>query len=131
VIRRSLALASAPFRQRTKSESATRSQRPCCSFDDAAGHGVDAFSVPTCGRHAQFKVFGMPGYWFKFYDPNSRSEKLGAAVLADDDEAVAFARRVIRELIGSDEKHATWRVEITARERKVASMPFASAATSE
>ena len=35
------------------------------------------------------------------------------------------------ETIGSDEKHATWRVEITARERKVASMPFASAATSE
>jgi hypothetical protein len=76
-------------------------------------------------------VFGMPGYRFEFYDPNSRSEKLGAAVLADDDEAVAFARRLIRELIGSDEKHATWRLEITARERKVASMPFASAATAE
>ena len=73
----------------------------------------------------------MPSYRFKSYDPNSRSEKLGAAVLADDDEAVAFARRVIRELIGSDEKHAAWRVEITVRERKVASMPFAFAATAE
>ena len=30
----------------------------------------------------QFKVFGMPSYRFKFYDPNSRSEKLGSAVLA-------------------------------------------------
>jgi hypothetical protein len=37
-------------------------------------------------------------------DPDSRSEKLGAAVLADDDEAVAFAQRVMRELIHSDEQ---------------------------
>ena len=91
---------------------------------------MDAFSDPTCGRHAQFKVFGMPGYRFKFYDPNSRSEKLGAAVLADDDEAVAFAQRVTRELIHGDEQlYATWMVKITAKEREVASMPFASNAT--
>ncbi len=74
----------------------------------------------------------MPSYRFKFYDPNSRSEKLGAAVLADDDEAVAFAQRVMRELIHSDEQlYATWMVKITAKERKVASMPFASNATAE
>ena len=48
---------------------------------------------------ASVQVFGMPSYRFKFYDPNSRSAKLGAAVLADDDEAVAFAQRVMRELI--------------------------------
>jgi hypothetical protein len=72
----------------------------------------------------------MPSYRFKFYDPNSRSEKLGAAVLADDDEAVAFAQRVMRELIHSDEQlYATWMVNITAKEREVASMPFASNAT--
>jgi len=58
----------------------------------------------------------MPSYRFKFYDPNSRSEKLGAAVLADDDEALSFAKRVVRELIHSDEKlYATWKVELTAR----------------
>ena len=71
----------------------------------------------------------MPSYRLKFYDPNSRSEKLGAAVLADDNEAVAFAQRVARKLIHSDEKtYAKWSVEITARERKVACMPFSSEA---
>jgi hypothetical protein len=75
-------------------------------------------------------VFGMPSYRFKFYDPNSRSEKLGAAVLADDDEAVAFAQRVMPELIHSDgQLYATWMVKITAKDRKVAGMPFASDAT--
>ena len=44
----------------------------------------------------QFKVFRMPSYRFKFYDPNSRSEKLGSAVLVDDEEAVGFAQRVVR-----------------------------------
>jgi hypothetical protein len=72
----------------------------------------------------------MPSYRFKFYDPNSRSEKLGAAVLADDDEAVAFAQRVIRELVHSDEQlYAGWMVKITTKERNVASIPFASHAT--
>jgi hypothetical protein len=71
----------------------------------------------------------MPSYRFKFYDPNSRSEKLGAAVLADDNEAVAFAERVMRELIRSDEElYATWMTKITEKERTVASMPFASEA---
>jgi hypothetical protein len=85
------------------------------------------FRFPLWARHGQCKVFGMPSYRFKFYDPNSRSEKLGAAVLADDDEAVAFAQRVMRELIHSDEQlYATWMVKITAKERKVASMPFMS-----
>jgi hypothetical protein len=74
----------------------------------------------------------MPSYRFKFYDPISRSEKLGAAVLADDDDAVAFAQRVMRELIHTDDKlYAKWIVEITARERKVASKPFTYEATVE
>jgi hypothetical protein len=72
----------------------------------------------------------MPSYRFKFYDPNSRSEKLGAAVLADDDEAVAFAQRVIRELIHGEQLYAECMVKITAKEREVASMPFASNAAS-
>jgi hypothetical protein len=74
----------------------------------------------------------MPSYRFKFFDPNSRSQKLGAAVLAGDDEAVAFAQRVIRELIRSDEKlHAAWKVEITARQRKVANIPFRAESMAE
>ena len=88
------------------------------------------FRFPLWAWHGQCKVFGMPSYRFKFYDPNSRSEKLGAAVLADDDEAVAFAQRVMRELIHSDEQlYVTWVVKITAKERNIASMPFASDAT--
>jgi hypothetical protein len=70
-------------------------------------------------------VIGMPSYRFKFYDPNSRSEKRGAAVLASDNEAVGFAHRVIRQLIHDDKKlYAMWMVEITARDRKVATLPF-------
>jgi len=67
----------------------------------------------------------MPSYRFKFYDPNSRSEKRGAAVLASDNEAAQLAHRVIRELIHDDEKlYTMWMVEITARDRKVATFSF-------
>ena len=56
-------------------------------------------------------------------------KKLGAAVLSDDDEAVAFAKLVIRELINRDAKlYATWTMEVTAGRRSVASVPFESAA---
>jgi hypothetical protein len=51
-------------------------------------------------------------------------------VLADDDEAVAFAQRIVRELIRSDQQlYATWIAKITEKECTVASMPFASDAT--
>src|SRR6267154_1446222 len=86
--------------------------------------------LPRCGRISGHHfmprrvpgVLCMPSYRFKFYDPNSRSEKLGAAVLADDNEAVAFAQRVMRELVRSDETlYATWMTKITEKERTVAS----------
>ena len=74
----------------------------------------------------------MPNYRFKFYDPNGGSEKLGAAVFVEDDEAIGFVHRVIRELIHSDEKlYTTWKVDITTRERKLASVSFAAEATPE
>jgi hypothetical protein len=70
----------------------------------------------------------MPNYRFKVHDIRSGSKKLGAAVLADDDEALAFAKRVIRELIHSDAKlYTTWTMEVTAGKRTVASVPFESA----
>jgi hypothetical protein len=63
----------------------------------------------------------------RLVDSVTGAEKLGAAVLADDDEAVAFAKRVIRELIHRDAKlYATWMMEITAGKRSVASVPFES-----
>jgi hypothetical protein len=71
----------------------------------------------------------MPNYRFKAHDSVTGAEKLGAAVLADDDEAVAFAKLVIRELINRDAKlYATWTMEVTAGRRSVASVPFESAA---
>jgi hypothetical protein len=92
---------------------------------------------PWCGRIAsshfmlrRFQVsFECPVTRPKFYDPNSRSEKLGAAMLADDDAAVAFAQRVMRELLHSDKTlYGTWIVNITAKECTLASI-LASDAT--
>jgi hypothetical protein len=69
----------------------------------------------------------VPNYRFKAHDIRTGSEKLGAAVLADDDEALAFAKRVIRELIHSDAKlYTTWTMEVAGK-RTVASVPFESA----
>jgi hypothetical protein len=70
----------------------------------------------------------MPNYRFKAHGIPTESEKSGAAVLADDDEALAFAKRVIRELIHSDAKlYSAWTMEVTAGARNVASVPFESA----
>jgi hypothetical protein len=69
----------------------------------------------------------MPNYRFKAHDSVTGTEKRGAAVLADDDEALAFAKRVIRELIHRDAKlYATWKMEVAAGRRSVASIPFES-----
>ena len=69
----------------------------------------------------------MPNYRFRAHDSVTGAEKLGAAALADDDEAVAFAKRVIRELIHRDAKlYATWTMVVTAGSRSVASAAFES-----
>ena len=53
-------------------------------------------------------------------------------MFVEDEEAIGFAHRVIRELIHSDEKlYTTWKVDITTRERKLASVSFAAEATPE
>ena len=69
----------------------------------------------------------MPNYKFKVHDVSIGSEKLGAAVLADDDEALGFAQRVIRELAHSDAIYATGTMEISTGKRKVACITFESA----
>jgi hypothetical protein len=67
----------------------------------------------------------MPNYRFKAYNGVTGAEKLGAAVLGDDNEARAFAKRVILELIRRDAKlYATWTMEVTVGKRNVASVPF-------
>jgi hypothetical protein len=73
----------------------------------------------------------MPNYRFKVHDGGTGSETLGAAVLGDDGEALAFANRVIRELKHHDAKlySKSWTIEVTAGKRGVASVPFNSEAT--
>ena len=75
----------------------------------------------------------MPNYRFKAHDRSAGAEESGAAVLADDDEALAFANRVIREMMRRDTKRYTtsWTMEITAGKRSVASVPFESDATED
>jgi hypothetical protein len=66
----------------------------------------------------------MPNYKFKAHD-SSGSERAAAAVLADDDEAVALARRVIAELMKQDaELYTTWTMDVVAGKRSVSSIPF-------
>jgi hypothetical protein len=66
----------------------------------------------------------MPNYRFKAHDGNG-SEKLGAAVLTNDDEALAFAKRIIQEMLQGDAgRYAAWTMEITAGKRNVGSIIF-------
>ena len=69
----------------------------------------------------------MPHYKFKVHDVSAEFEKLGAAVLADDHEALGFAERVIRELARGDAIYATGTIEITTGKRTVACIAFESA----
>jgi len=69
----------------------------------------------------------MPNYKFKVHDVSSGSEKLGAAVLADDDEALGFAQRVIRELVQGDAIYAKATMEVVTGKREVARIKFESA----
>jgi hypothetical protein len=74
----------------------------------------------------------MPNYRFRAHDSVTGVEKLGAAILTDDDEALAFAKRVIQELIHRDSKlYATWTMEVTAGKRSIASVSFESDATED
>jgi hypothetical protein len=86
----------------------------------------------SCGFVDPTGFAEMPNYRFKAHGgPAGDEEKTGAAVLADDDDALAFANRVIRELMRQDSKRYTtsWMMEITAGTRSVASLPFEPAAT--
>jgi hypothetical protein len=69
----------------------------------------------------------MPNYRFKVLDMTTGSEKLGAAVLGDDDEAVDFAQRMIRKLIQSD---TTGSLEVTTGKRTVHHITFESGSVS-
>ena len=52
-------------------------------------------------------------------------EKLGAMELANDGEALAFGKRVIRDLMHEGtEQYTGWTVDVNEAERAVGSIPF-------
>jgi hypothetical protein len=66
----------------------------------------------------------MPNYRFKVRD-RAGAERLAAAVLADDDEAITFAKRVMTELVHRHaDLYSAGRIEIIAGKRSLATMPF-------
>jgi hypothetical protein len=82
------------------------------------------------GVQNAIEVWRMPNYRFKVHDMSTGSEKLGAAVLGDDEEALAFAQRMIRKLVQSDIIYSTGSVEITTGSRKVHQITFESGSVS-
>ena len=57
-------------------------------------------------------------------DGGRRVEGLGSMGLTGDDEALAFGKRVIRDLMLGDQRFAGWMMDITAGERPVGSIPL-------
>jgi hypothetical protein len=52
-------------------------------------------------------------------------ENLGSMQLANDDEALAFGKRMIRDLIRERaEQYAGWTVDVAEDDRAVGSIPF-------
>jgi hypothetical protein len=67
----------------------------------------------------------MPIYHFTLYADATKSEDLGYMPMADDAEALAFARRIIRELMQRySAEYAGSSMHITEGERAVSSIPF-------
>jgi hypothetical protein len=57
-------------------------------------------------------------------DNGSGREELGGMALADDAEAIAFAKQVIQDLKSYADQYARWSMEITEGERIVGTIPF-------
>lgn len=67
----------------------------------------------------------MPHYHFCLQNEGDRIDDLGGLVLANDAAALAFGRRVIRELLHNNpEQHACWMMDITECDRIVHSIPL-------
>jgi hypothetical protein len=67
----------------------------------------------------------MPIYHFTLYADATNSADLGYMPMADDADALAFARRIIRELMQRHSgEYADSSMHITEGERPVGSIPF-------
>jgi hypothetical protein len=70
----------------------------------------------------------MAGYHFEIRSTKD-TEDLGGMDLADDAEAVAFGKRIIRDLMDrAAEQYESWTMEIRESERVVRSLPFKQSA---
>jgi hypothetical protein len=69
----------------------------------------------------------MPSYRFSIHGNGRHSrENAGWMTLADDDEAVAFAKAVIRDLLhGNAMRYTRSIMDVTQGERAVVGIPFA------
>jgi hypothetical protein len=74
----------------------------------------------------------MIHYRFTIHNGSTKTESLGGASLNDDAEALAFGKRVIRDLMGKSTKppnpYAGWTMDITEGERTVESIPLVEGA---
>jgi hypothetical protein len=67
----------------------------------------------------------MLAYSFAVRNSATEIEKLGSMELANDDAALAFGKRMIRDLMREGaEQYARWTMDIAEDERAVASIPF-------
>ena len=65
----------------------------------------------------------MLHYRFTIHNGTDKTESLGGASLDDDAEALAFGKRVIRDLMGKS-TYVGWTMDISESERTVGSIPF-------
>jgi hypothetical protein len=67
----------------------------------------------------------MLAYSFAVRNSATEIEKLGSMELANDDAALAFGKRMIRDLMREGaEQYPRWTMDIAEDERAVASIPF-------
>jgi hypothetical protein len=76
------------------------------------------------GAEADPWVLVMRAYRFKIHN-GTESENLGILALADDDDAIAFGKSNIRDLMaGAAKQYSGWVMDITEGERVVCNIPF-------
>ena len=66
----------------------------------------------------------MLTYHFTLRNDGAQVDDLGFMGLADDGEALVFAKQVIRDLMRGDRNYSGWIMEITEGERLVGNIPF-------
>jgi hypothetical protein len=80
-----------------------------------------------CGTYNSTNVgpTSMAQYRFTLQNDGERIDDLGGVALADDAEALAFAKRVVRELLDKNpEQYALWTMDVTDGERTVHRIPL-------